>query len=40
MAKKYIVDLSEDEVSQVQTLIKKGKEGKNHHARKYSSDGF
>lgn len=29
MAKKYIVDLSEDEVSQVQTLIKKGK----HKAR-------
>lgn len=25
MAKKYIVDLSEDEVSQLQTLIKKGK---------------
>ena len=29
MAKKYIVDLSEDEVSQLQTLIKKGK----HKAR-------
>ncbi|MEH2045216.1 helix-turn-helix domain-containing protein [Nostoc sp.] len=30
MVKKYIVDLSEDEVSQLQTLIKKGK----HKARK------
>ncbi|MCC5669576.1 hypothetical protein LC653_38595 [Nostoc sp. CHAB 5784] len=29
MVKKYIVDLSEDEVSQLQTLIKKGK----HKAR-------
>lgn len=29
MAKKYIVDLSEDEVSQLQTIIKKGK----HKAR-------
>lgn len=32
MAKKYIVDLSEDEVSQLQTLIKKGK----HKARTIS----
>ncbi len=40
MAKKYIVDLSEDEVSQLQTLIKKGKQGKKHNPRSHSTYGI